>query len=289
MNRFLPENTKNDLERGDAFRAHAEIRLFHRLHAHPEIADLPFAFQLAQMLEYLALLQHVEGHAVQLREIERLHAESPQRRFRVQPNPRPRKILRPARRRKPPELRRHIRGPARARRLRQKFPDQRLRPPHPIHVRRIKERRPRLPRRPQRRQRRLLAHVAPARAELPRAQADFTDAASRATENPCIHRKPACDPSRTRQAASRLHLTMTRSQPAAHPRAHRGLTDRLRSDEPAVSPPPPCARQLLNPAISCLAIPQSDAFLSSNQTQPKPTIRRSQNLQSDAAKTRNQT
>src|SRR5690606_3996424 len=104
MNRFLPEDIEEDQKRGEAFLTNAMIRLLHGFDAHSEVANLALPFQLTEMLEHLAALQHLERHAVQLRQIERLHAQPEERCLRVPADARTGEVLRPARRREPSQL-----------------------------------------------------------------------------------------------------------------------------------------------------------------------------------------
>src|SRR5262249_3194584 len=144
--------------------------------------------------------------AVELREIERLDTQALQRRLRVGAHARARKILRPAGRRKAAEFRGDVNLAARAGRFLQKFSDERLAPPHAVDVRGVEERRARFPRGTQRGERGLVAHVAPARAKLPRAEPDLADGAAGAAETACVHRPQAAgtQPRRKYRAVLRI-------------------------------------------------------------------------------------
>src|SRR6185312_10644445 len=79
VNRFLAEDIENNLQRDETRLLKAEQGFVHGFDAGAEVANLALALQLAQKLEHFAAPHDFHRNAMQLREVERRHAQSLQR------------------------------------------------------------------------------------------------------------------------------------------------------------------------------------------------------------------
>ena len=175
VDRLLPEDVENDLERLDPVVFEAHQRLVDRLDACPECLDLALAFQLGERVEDLAAPHDVGGNAMGLGQVDRLDAQPLERGFGMPEHDVAAEVVGPARVGVAPEFRGHE-EPVAVGPFLQEPADERLAAPHPVDVGRVEEGHAGLGRRPERLERLVVAHVAPlGAAELPGPDADLGD------------------------------------------------------------------------------------------------------------------
>ena len=188
--RLLAEEVEDDLQRHQPLLPHAVHRLGHRLDAGAPVPDLSLLLERSERLEDFAALEYVEGHAVELRQVQRLDAEVLERRLGVAAHRVRGEVGRPARVGEAAELRGdeevafRVGGLA----LGEEAADERLAAAQAVDVGGVEEGDAGVGRRAEGVERLLVRNVAPVgAAELPAAQADLADACAEAAERSLSH------------------------------------------------------------------------------------------------------